>query len=617
MCNMQKKREYKKLKVSFITSFILFVCILASQYIGALISLGFVILYYSFVYKVFKEMGVIEKIKDWKQNEKLLVLGLYIISNILLLSILLKERYIRFWDFAGYWGVSIEVSDQIFKTPLRTLIDLYKSINIDEYNRLIPCIISFPLKVLGNSFTMYSLIIYNMFISITYIAIYGCIDKIHTTKRKNVIIISLTLMLTPAFYLPVLLGYLDAFALCNLALAYLIISTCYFIKFDFKKSILLSIALLLCLVGRRYFAFAVLGIVVSVVSVCLWQIVKQKMKKEIIINIIKNGCIVGGGIIVVLGLFFRQFLINSFDGTIAEAYSAYQTGGILENYFQLVDYYGMVIVILAMCGIFFCMRVKKLFGHVIVYGVSFIVATYMFYRIQSMGNHHYYITIVPLIVMLCCAIIEISRRNNFIFGITIVILLFNFIQANTDYVLSSSITKIHIFSNQKMLPKVRNDIPSLEAIVNKLKQYEQDGKTSYVLASSTVINDDLLRKIYMPDTLLSVNTMYVSSHVDLRDGFPTDFLKADIVVVANPVQYHLSQDSQRVIGLLANEFIQQKGIFHNYQHLEDYELDDGVIVSVYEKITEYSEEDLDYLRELFNQFYWEYPELFENKIRLN
>ncbi|KAI4446258.1 hypothetical protein C823_000776 [Eubacterium plexicaudatum ASF492] len=152
---------------------------------------------------------------------------LYFLSNILILSVLLKERYIRFWDFGGYWGVAIEISDLIFQQPIQTLQNLYYSINADEYNQLIPCILALPLRVLGKDFPMYALIIYNMFISFTYIAILGCVESLITLIDCNVkpciSALFAAIIMIPVFYLPVLLGYLDAFALLNLSLSYLIV----------------------------------------------------------------------------------------------------------------------------------------------------------------------------------------------------------------------------------------------------------------------------------------------------------------------------------------------------------------------------------------------------------
>lgn len=570
------------------------------------------ILWFYFVYKVLLETGEINRIKSWSKNDKIVVLCMYIVSNVLLLSILLKERYVRFWDFAGYWGVSIEVSNQFFDAPLKTLQELYQSINQDEYNRLIPCVIAFPLKILGNSFAMYALIIYNMFVSTTYIAICGCVENLLEKKKQygNIKITCIILLLTPAFYLPVLLGYLDAFALCNLGLAYLIISTNYFGTYDVKKSILLAISLLLCVLGRRYFAFAVVGVAFGVIISCIVQIVREQ-QISMVKNIAKNGLVivlVMGGILFV---FFKPFLINSFDGTIAEAYSAYQTGGFARNYWLLIKYFGVAIILSTIIG---CISlVKKSINDFIVYCISSFVTTYMFYRIQSMGNHHYYLVIIPIMVFGCVGVISL-KKNKMICGICLSMVVGNFVLANVDMRLPVNIE--WIASDQKMLPKVREDIPVLEEITNKLNKYSKEGKSSYVLASSTTINDDLLRKIYMPDKLLSIGNMYVSSHVDLRDGFQKDFLKADIVVVANPIQYHLREDSQRVIGLLAEEFIEQKGIYHNYQHLEDYVLDDNVTVSLYERISDYSEEDLIYLQDLFDKYYKEYPKLFRDRISL-
>lgn len=618
-------KKVKKGWCFFITGFGLVVGIISSFYehnkiLGVLICVGIMYLFYFFVYLVLKETRQTARMKSWKRTQKVIMAVLYFLSNILILSVLLKERYIRFWDFGGYWGVAIEISDLIFQQPIQTLQNLYYSINADEYNQLIPCILALPLRVLGKDFPMYALIIYNMFISFTYIAILGCVESLITLIDCNVkpciSALFAAIIMIPVFYLPVLLGYLDAFALLNLSLSYLIVCNFSFAKVEVKKDVLLAVSLLLSMLGRRYFSFAVLGVGIGVILMCIWQflLASSENKKSFLFNVMKNGIVIIGTMLIPLLVFFRGFLINSSKGTIFAAYSAYQSGGMIHNYQRLVVYYGAIILFIAVIGAMYCLRRKKGLSIGIFLLSSFCISTYLFYKVQSMGNHHYYITIVPIMVFACAGGYAIYRASYgiHIFKCAMGLIAFNFIQS-VIYV-NPVVNLGSLFTNQRIAPLIRDDIPQIQRMVNDIDELAEEGKTVYILSSSTILNDDLVRKAYMPDKLLAVQNVYVSSHVDLRDGFSGDFLNADVILIADPVQYHLGEESQRVIGLLAEEFIEGRELSSHYSYIKDYALEDNVTVSMYEKNREFTETDCEYLRNMFDMFYSDYPDLFHNRI---
>ena len=581
---------------------------------GICISLILLTTYYFFVCNVIKRCGLLQLIKDMKINQMMFILGLLFVTNIFLLSVLLKDRYLYFWDFGGYWGVAIEQSSNMFATPFQTMRDLYMSINNDEYNKLIPCLIALPLRLLGKDFEMYGLIIYNMFVVPTFVSIYLAIMNILKDGAcKASVAIFFVICSCATFYSPILLGYLDAFALLNLSLAFLVLSSDFWKEYSFGKSVLLGISLILSMLGRRYFAFAVVGIVVAVVLASIYKLIISKNKKEVLLMLLKTAVTVGITMATPMLMFFRKFLKNSADGTIKEAYSAYQSGTMVSNYIFLVKYFGLVSIVLALLGVILWIKNKKNVEYLIVIIVSFFVTTFLFYRVQSMGNHHYYLTVVPISILMGLAItILYGHRNKSIYILTVVLTLSNLAVSVTNMTPPQTISCL--WTNQKLRPQIRGDIPEIQAMASDLKALSNEGHVSYVLASSTIINDDIIRKVYMPDELVSVPNLCVSNHVDLRDGFPTAFLTADIVLVANPVQYHLSEDSQRVVCLLAEEFTENKELAKNFVELKNYTLDDGVTVTMYQKVSEYTEEQKQYLRDLFNQYYSDYPELFNDRI---
>jgi hypothetical protein len=63
-----------------------------------------------------------------------------------------------------------------------------------------------------------------------------------------------------------------------------------------------------------------------------------------------------------------------------------------------------------------------------------------------------------------------------------------------------------LYSNEFYQPKIRTDIAQLQLLDNDLKSMsDSSGSHIYVVASSTILNDDILRKLYLPDTLRILN----------------------------------------------------------------------------------------------------------------
>lgn len=118
----------------------------------------------------------------------------------------------------------------------------------------------------------------------------------------------------------------------------------------------------------------------------------------------------------------------------------------------------------------------------------------------------------------------------------------------------------------------------------------------------------------MPDTDNAVPHMYATCDVDLRDGFPTDFLNAKYVVATDPVQTHLAT-GQEVVSYLA-EGVQDETSYIgcHFRFMEQYELDDGVIAKIYEKISGFSEDDLQNLRDYYDALYPGYSSIFAERI---
>lgn len=230
------------------------------------------------------------------------------------------------------------------------------------------------------------------------------------------------------------------------------------------------------------------------------------------------------------------------------------------------------------------------------------------------------------IYLLCLIIFEywnsvpqntlIKLKSHLKRGLVIVcagFMFFNFVKAFTKDFSSKS---HRLLFSERHTPLQRNDLKQIDSLIAKLNELTKNTDDYiYTLASGSILNADILRKAHMPNINNAVPQMYDTHDIDLRDGFPSNFLKAEYIVTTDPIQTHLST-GQEVIRYLANE-IQEEDSYIGRHFICEYQfkLDDGIVAKIYHKITDFTEIDLQEMRNYYTGLYPEYHSLFTDRIQ--
>ena len=172
-----------------------------------------------------------------------------------------------------------------------------------------------------------------------------------------------------------------------------------------------------------------------------------------------------------------------------------------------------------------------------------------------------------------------------------------------------------LLPGERHYPFFRPDIDLINKLLDSLESALQSANDNvYVIASSPILNEEILENACSfgnhPQDLCT--RILPSSHVDKRDGFPSQFLDAKYVIVTAPVQYHLRQEAQRVIGILADQILSRRGIGSSYEKLPDeFVLDTNVTAFIYKKVKPFKKADLDNLSKLFMDYYPDKRNIFK------
>lgn len=138
----------------------------------------------------------------------------------------------------------------------------------------------------------------------------------------------------------------------------------------------------------------------------------------------------------------------------------------------------------------------------------------------------------------------------------------------------------------------------------------------YIDASGSVLNNSIIDSLDKPYGTSPLNNQCFTADVDLRDGFPVDFLTARIIVTTDPVQLHLAKGTQEVVRYLSEQVTDPSSPIGRHFTVApvSFQLDDGVTAHVYVKQSEFEESDLQSLADYFTGYYPGYELLFANRI---
>ena len=538
-----------------------------------------------------------------------------------------QDHFVYFWDYSNYWCISIERMEYMFNHSFEDILkSLLFSINNDDYNNLLPTILALPLKMVGDSFARYAFLNVLIFL-IPSILVQGLIavKVVDNFERKSMVYILALIIaaLMPANYYATFRGYIDvAFLLPTSIALYL------FVDFDFRqiiisKNVAISLMLVLGWLCRRYVIFFIIGYVLALTVKAIIIIIEDRGLKNLG-KIFLNFFIIGGTSIGILLLFFRQFFLHALLTDYGNMYSAYDAPfsikiQTLETTFGIVS-----LVIILMVGVL-CIINKSNCVNYFSLLIMLITECFVFWRTQSMSIQHRMILNVPIFIIFAVGLNfwKHKKTNSYfkncvnkiicIFCATLMVL--NFCKAFIPLI---SVSNTGTFYSERYYPLFRNDMNALNEIVDKLNDLTDGTEDKiYVLASGTTLNSDVLRKFYMPYSNNAVINMCNTHDVDLRDGFPEDFLHARYVVTTDPVQLHLPS-GQEVVSYLANNVNDADSyIGCHYKRMWKTELDNNVTVYLFEKESDYTEEDLQQISKYYSNLYPGYDSIFAEKIKLN
>lgn len=553
-----------------------------------------------------------------------LLLCLLLISSTLLISYWSNQNtFVYYWDYSGYWTSSIQQKEFILNHSFTdSIVALYKSINYDDYNVFLPTILSIPLEIFGEDFSTYVVCVHIFFFLPT-VLVCGLISTklIHKDGSKNIVFLITVFfaILFPSNYYATLQGYIDIAYLLPMSVALYLFIDYDFTKISVAKNTAIAALLVIIWICRRYTIYFIIGYVVALLIKALFVIYNNKNFRTFK-NIITNFVLIGGISLGILFTVFNHFILHAIFTNYASSYSAYDAPLIVKFKSLCASFgfiTGFVIILIGLLNVKYHANIVNYFSLLVMVFIEVV----LFWKTQDMGVHHRMILNIPIFILCIMPLSYIDfnamalkriHRQGILYILIFVCYITNFCKAFVPFISPTYTGQVY---SSRYMPLVRNDLNELNILANYLNFLTQGtNKNIYVLASGPVLNCDILRKLNMPLSYNAVPNMDNTCDVDLRDGFPTDFLTADYIVTTDPVQTHLLTGQEVITYLAYGVQDSSSYIGAHFEKIYELELDEGVNALVYEKKSPFSEDDLELLRQYYTNLYPGNDSLFKERI---
>lgn len=545
-----------------------------------------------------------------------------------------QNRFVYYWDYGGYWTKSYTQMEYMFSDPVHAFGHMYRSICNDDYNVLLPTLISIPLKIIGYTFGRYVLVnVICFFFPLMFILLSICV-KIAEIAKSNVnrklvfIAVSLGFIVTfNAFYIAMLDGYIDIACLIPGSLSILL-----FIDYDSTslnkkqiiKDFLISGNLLCTFLFRRYFAYFIVGYATALILYSFYiSFIKEENGEKIrgLFHALLNLFIICGVALTILVIFFRPLLIHVLTNDYAGQYAGYDLP-MTDKIRRVIEAFGGLAVILALVCVILSMAGKRYRKLSLFCGITVFITSYAFFRVQSMGIQHIYTIALELFLMdfLCVKLMTDLAKSIKMKVATVGVCLAVSICGSLNCFFPATriaFARVSKAFSEEYNPLQRNDIDVLHQLVDYLNSLTEETDTRvYIDASGYILNNSIISSLDKPYGGSPLHNQCTTADVDLRDGFPVDFLSAGIIVTTDPVQLTLAEGTQEVVRFLSQEVTNPNSPIgrHFMEDPTTFTLDSGVVVHIYIKKSGFEESDLQYLADYFTDYYPGEETIFADRI---
>jgi hypothetical protein len=516
----------------------------------------------------------------------------------------LAERWVHFWDSAGYWRATADLADRIRHDVLGALGTVARTVRRDDYN-LSPVLALAPPAILfgpGRLAYVLSIVLVYGLAAVARVAWFAerAVLRPLGFSTSAVVLAVAAVALLPAFWLPVLVGLPDVVGCAVLPWIWWLVRP-PLAAVPVRRLLGAGALLALLVVLRRWYAFWGIGLLVALAIETAWR---ARRRDALVAEWTRLGVLAAAAAVaffVATGAHGVAMLRTDYR----DLHTAYRSVAPLRTAGErLLLYVGPGWLACAAAGAALALRspATRPVARLLLLQSAAIVL--LFTRTQNFASHHLYLLLPQLQLFAAVAVarladLRVAGARGVAIGAMALFVAVAFAHAVVPGVPRLLGPASTLFGAATYPPPRRDDLDEVARLVTTLDELTRARHDRvYVLSSSTVLNDDLLRNAHLalPSLPELGDRIVATAHVDRRDGFPWALAQARYVVVTEPVGFHLDPEDQRVVGVPAREIVAGSTIGRSFARLPlSFALDGGTTAYVYARSRELPQDEIDAL----------------------
>jgi hypothetical protein len=532
-----------------------------------------------------------------------------------------KTSFVYFWDFRNYWQKTEAIFNFMKSGAWIQAANIFSEYYSADYSMLpavlpatICLLFGYPNRI---NYTIIITVIYTLpaFVTTAYIAKKLLNDPYSQLCKKSDaawVFASIPVFLgAPVFYgttlylMPDIGGvvFFGASLLCATSLINVLLDRSDIADADesywkiFKWSLALGVLFSLMFLFRRWYVFAAVGIIVSCSAILIVDVGLNRLYlTKIIRRVFFASIVFSFAALPYFSWIGFDWFSNLNQHDYGQLYSSYKNSA-TADIFRLMAVFGLAVVFLVVAtavGLYRSCANRRLLLMLV---FSTFVAGFLFLRVQSPGQHHYYL-LMPLVGSMIAAFSITLRRA---FGISIATLFTASLilaSAATTYLHPTSTWAAVLFPQYgDWLPKRQQDAQGFREIADWLGQSDNVKKKFCIIASSAVINQGVFSELWQLVPSIGENgydaRLIPLGQVDSVNGPPSDQIKqCEIMLVGVPFQAHLKPGEQYTLQIIQEDIIHGIGIGKSFQEVpKAFEMDSHTKIVAYQRTQAISENE--------------------------
>ena len=523
-----------------------------------------------------------------------------------------REETLYQADHVAHWAMSVDLARRLQADPLAALGAVASS--FDRPLNLLPVLpVATVLTVAGESRVAYVLTVANLYalpslMILVLLVRRACADTSWLTAAGSALLASLLLL--PALWQPVLLGYVGVggIGLALLAwLLYVVPERAPSMPVLVATGVLLALLLLL----RRWWGFWTVAFCLLVLVDGLLRMGARRHEGWRRAAVAFWPPVAVAGVVAgTLLLVAAPRIVTVLTTDYADRFAAYKhVTGLPAELGLFVDRFGLV-VLAAATGAAAILglqsRLRRLAVLAVAQGVVVLLAMR---RIQDPSPQHWYLYLPTLLVLLAVGIAWLVRGRRRLAALGIAACAGALVTAAALIPLQSAPWT----PEARIQPMVRDDIAEVRRLLETLDEL-QDRRPGwiYVLDPAGVLPDTALGYAGLSlGTELPVSARILGgAHVDRRDGFPYGIIAASYVVLTVPRHGIAPASHSLVVTVPSQQLLDGTGIGAAFRRLPvEVELERGARGLLYERVRSHTPEEVASLDAPLRRAYPDRPEL--------